>query len=119
MPELIVPPSTEEIIQRYDAKGEPFTEFNIGSELNAARSALESPSEPLSLGAWVEALAFNLTTGNHENPWNSYFGPMGSGSDAEGKRHYFPDIAGTPAVAVDHWTKRAKSLRHPFLKARY
>jgi Domain of unknown function (DUF4209) len=117
---LAVPASLEEIVQRYDAKEEPFTEFDIGGELNAARNALIGPSEPETCGAWAEGLAFALATGQHnENPWNSYFGPVGSGTDAAGKRVFFPDIAGTPAVTVDHWAARARSLKHPFLKARY
>jgi hypothetical protein len=116
---LTVPAALEEIVQRFDARAEPFTEFDIGAELNAARRALIDPSEPDNLGAWAEVLAFGLATGRHENPWNSYFGPMGSGTDGEGKTVYFPEIAGTPAVAVDHWVARARSLKHPFLKARY
>jgi lysyl-tRNA synthetase class 1 len=116
---LTVPVSLEEIVQRYDGKEGPFTEFDIGRELNAARSALIDPSEPEKLGAWAEVLAFALATGQHENPWNSYFGPMGSATDADDKTIYFPDIAGTPAVTVDHWAARARSLKHPFLKARY
>jgi lysyl-tRNA synthetase class 1 len=116
---LTVPASLEEIVQRYDAKGEPFTEFDVGGELKSARSALVDPPEPESLGAWAEVLAFALATGQHENPWDSYFGPMGSGTDGEGNKFYFPDVAGTPGVTVDHWAARARSLKHPFLKARY
>lgn len=119
MPALIVPTSLEEIVQRYDAKEEPFNEFTIGGELKTARGALVEPCDAENLGAWSEVLAFALTTGQHENPWNSYFAPMGSGTDAEGKKHYFPDIAGTPPDAVAHWAARARSLNHPFLKARY
>jgi len=116
---LTVPASLEEIVQRYDAKEEPFDEFPIGGELKTARGALINPSEPEHLGAWAEVLAFALATGQHENPWNTYFGPMGSGTDAEGNKFYFPDIAGTPSVTIDHWAARARSLKHPFLKARY
>jgi hypothetical protein len=116
---LIMPASFEEIVQRYDSKEEPFNEFAIGGELKTARGALVEPSDAENLGAWSEVLAFALATGRHENPWNSYFGPMGSGTDAEGNKHYFPDIAGTPPEAVDLWAARARSLKHPFLKARY
>jgi lysyl-tRNA synthetase class 1 len=116
---LTVPASLEEIVQRYDAKEEPFDEFSIGGELKTARGALVDPAEPEFFGAWAEVLAFSLATGEHENPWNSYFGPMGSGTDAGGNKFYFPDIAGTPALAVDHWAERARLLKHPFLKARY
>jgi lysyl-tRNA synthetase class 1 len=116
---LIVPASLEEIVERYDAKDEPFNEFTIGGELKTARGALVDPSDAENLGAWSEVLAFALATDQHENPWNSYFGPMASGTDAEGNKHYFPDIAGMPSEAIAHWTARARSLKHPFLKARY
>jgi hypothetical protein len=116
---LTMPASIEEIVRRYDAKKEPFNEFTIGGEVNAARSALVDPTEPESLGAWAEVLAFALATGQHEKPWNSYFGPMGSETYPDGKTIYFPDIAETPAVTVDHWAARARAVNHPFLKARY
>jgi hypothetical protein len=86
---LTVPASFEEIVQRYDAMEEPFNEFTIGGELKAARGALVDPSKPEHFGAWAEVLAFSLTTGQHENPWNSYFGPMASGIDAEGNKVSF------------------------------
>jgi Domain of unknown function (DUF4209) len=114
-----VPDPLEAIIQRYDAKELPFDEFAIGGELKEARGALVNPSESEHLGAWAEVLAFALATGQHENPWNSYFGPMGSGIDSEGNTFYFPDIVGTPSITVEHWASRARSLQHPFLKARY
>jgi hypothetical protein len=41
---LVVPASLEEVVQRYDDKEEPFTVFDIGRELNAARAALLDPS---------------------------------------------------------------------------
>ncbi|RXG96109.1 DUF4209 domain-containing protein [Bradyrhizobium sp. C-145] len=119
MPELIVPASMEELIKRYDAKEEPFGEFAISGELNAARMALIDPTEAEAAGAWAEVLAFALSAGGHENPWNSYFGPMGSSTDGDGKTLYFPDISGTPPATIDHWAARARSLKHPFLRARY
>jgi lysyl-tRNA synthetase class 1 len=116
---LILPASLEEIVQRYDARSEPFDEFAIGGELKTARGALVNPSDAENLGAWAEVLAFGLTTGQHENPWNSYYGPVGSAVDESGKKDYFPDITGTPPEAVVHWAARARTLKHPFLKARY
>ncbi|WP_354097957.1 DUF4209 domain-containing protein [Bradyrhizobium sp. S3.2.12] len=119
MPTLTVPALVEEIIQRYDAKDEPFNEFAITGEMRALSTVLVDPSESERAGIWAEYLAFDLTTGQHENPWNSYFGPMGSGTNDQGQRVYFPDIAGTAPITVDHWAERARSLNHPFLKARY
>ena len=44
---------------------------------------------------------------------------MASGTDNQGNVAYFPDIAGTPPFVIDHWVTRSRSLKHPFLKARY
>jgi lysyl-tRNA synthetase class 1 len=119
MSALAVPSFIEDIVQRFDANEEPFDEFTIGGELKTARGALIDPSEAENLGAWAEVLAFALATGQHENPWNNYFGPMGSGTNADGQIFYFPDITGTPPDVVTHWAARARSLKHPFLKSRY
>lgn len=54
MTALTAPALIEEIIQRYDAKVEPFTEFNVGGELNEARRALIDATELENLGAWSE-----------------------------------------------------------------
>jgi Domain of unknown function (DUF4209) len=119
MTTLTVPPSLDEIVRSYDIKEEPFTVHDISRDLIAARNVLVDPSEAEKFGSWAEALAFALATGRHENPWNCYFGPHGSATDADDNVYYSPDIAGTPAITVDHWAQRARSLTHPFLKARY
>ena len=96
---LSVPAVLEEIVQRYDAKEEPFDEFAIGGELNSARKALIDPSEAESVGAWAEVLAFALSADQHENPWNSYFGPMGSGKSTVGK--LAAEALGAPLIDID------------------
>jgi lysyl-tRNA synthetase class 1 len=117
---LTVPASLEKVVLDYDEREEPFDKYSVGRELNSARDALVDATDSENCGAWAEVLAFALETGAHnQNPWNSYFGPMGSGTDAAGNTVYFPEIAGTAAVTVEHWQARARSLNHPFLKARY
>jgi lysyl-tRNA synthetase class 1 len=118
--DLVIPPSIEEIIQRLEASAGPLQELTVSEELNRARQALKKPSKGENLGAWAEALAFALSTHRSDsNPWNTYFGPMATMVDAEGKTRYVPDVSGTPAEVLDHWVQRADSLKHPVLKARY
>jgi Domain of unknown function (DUF4209) len=112
-------PTTEAVLQRFDAMTDPFTEYDVSQELNAAWSTLAGATEPERLAAWSEVLAFALAPPPHENPWKSYFGPMGSGISNDGHKVYSPDIAGTPKQVVDHWSHRAGALSHPLLKARY
>lgn len=117
---LSPPPTIEDVIQRFDAMETPFTEHDVSRDLNAVRNSLQEPTEAENLGAWSETLAFALARGpNHENPWNTYFGPNSSGITQDGQTIYSPDIAGTPKEAVAHWSYRSRALSHPLLKARY
>ncbi len=116
---VIIPPSIEAIIQKFDATTTPYDEFDISREVGVARAALQTPTEEEQLGAWSEVLAFALSGRHGDSPWGTYFGPMGSGETADGNTVYFPSIKETPAEVVAHWSKRARTLKHPFLKARY
>jgi hypothetical protein len=115
----IPPAAIEEVVQRFDSTQTPFSEHDVSRALNAARNTLKEPTEAENLAAWSETLAFALTPPSHENPWNTYFGPMGSGTSKDGQTVYFPDVAGTPKDAVSHWSHRARTVLHPLLKARY
>jgi lysyl-tRNA synthetase class 1 len=120
MDDTLTPPTAiDEVVRRFDSTQTPFSEFDVSRELNAARNSLKEPTEAENLGAWSETLAFALTPPAHENPWNTYFGPMASGTSKDGQKTYFPDVAGTPKEAVGHWSHRARTLSHPLLKARY
>jgi lysyl-tRNA synthetase, class I len=116
---LKVPASIEDIIRRLDASKEPVDELTVSGHISTARNALTDPSEAEHNGAWAEALAFALRADVDRSPWNTYFGPMGSMSDNDGNTQFFPDIAGTPPIVVEHWIQRANSTRHPVLLARY
>jgi Domain of unknown function (DUF4209) len=119
-PNLVVPPTLETLIQEFDSAKNPFTEMDVQQALGAARSALQNPSDEESFGAWAEVLAFALIgSSTQPSPWRTFFGPMGSGTDKDGNTTYFPDIAGADANVVSHWISRAKTVKHPVLKARY
>ncbi|MBF0095574.1 MAG: hypothetical protein HQL34_13645, partial [Alphaproteobacteria bacterium] len=120
MPDLVVPPAIDAVILQFnDAKG-PYAEHDVKRELDKARSGLQNPTESENFGAWAEVLAFALVeTRSSNSPWGTYFGPMGSGTDRNGKTVYLPDIADADAQVVSQWAQRAKTLTHPVLNARY
>lgn len=116
----VVPASIEEVIAKFDAAEHVFDEDAVKQELIAARRSLVDPQEAENLGAWAEVLAFGLVgTRHHSSPWNTYFGPLASGQQADGSPFYSPDIGGTDSEVVAHWAQRARNLSHPVLKARY
>jgi hypothetical protein len=118
--ELIIPLAIESVIQRLDAAKTPFTELDVQQALGSARKSLRDPTEEANFGAWVEVLAFALVgSRERQSPWGTYYGPRGSGTTKDGKTVYFPDIAGADARVVAHWGRRAQSVTHPVLKARY
>ena len=117
---LIVPTDIEGVIKAFEGRDAPFVERDVQQALMKARGDLQHPTGAENLGAWAEILAFALVGSRPDtSPWRTYFGPMGSGTDKDGKTVYFPDIAGANVQVIAHWTDRAKTLAHRVLKARY
>ena len=116
----VIPPLIEEVIEKFDQVDAVFNERQVKQALVSARQSLVEPGQAENLGAWAEVLAFALVdTRRQPSPWNTYFGPLTSGTQENGTPFYSPDIAGTDAEVIDHWTQRARTLNHPVLKARY
>lgn len=119
-PVLKVPPDIEQIIKDFDRRGNCFDQHDVQQALSEGRKKLVDIDEEHKKGAWADILAFALTNSRSgENPWGTYFGPVGSGETADGKTVYFPDIDGADPQTVAQWTWRATDLKHPVLKARY
>jgi hypothetical protein len=117
---LVVPAAIEAVIQDFELTEVPFTISDIASKLEKERRTLQYLSDAEKLGAWAEVLAVALVdTSIHASPWGTFFGPMASGTNKDGKTVYFPDIAGVDSRVIAHWTGRAKTLNHQVLKARY
>ena len=72
-------------------------------------------------GVWCEMTPLYLATSfddRGENPWDSYFRPMMSMTNESGSSTYMPDIKNVTVEVVEHWATRARSLKHPVLRAR-
>lgn len=117
---LVIPPAIEEVIQSFEQAKTPFTVSDVQQALAKTREGLQNPTKAENFGTWAEVLAFTLIgSRTGANPWGTYFGPLGSGSDKDSKTVYLPDIAEANVDVVAHWTDRAKSTKHPILRARY
>lgn len=118
--DIVVPPAIERIIQTYDTKTSAFNELEVQQDVSKARQELGQLETAENVGAWAEVLAFGLVGARtHESPWNTFFAPIGILTRKDGTVQYSPDIAGTPPLVLVHWAERARSLKHPVLKARY
>lgn len=118
--ELSVPASIETVIANFDTQAATFDCTDVSSALGVARQALGTPSVAENRGAWAENLAFALAgSDHHEKPWDTWFGPMGSTTAADGSVRYFPDATEADANIVAHWKVRATSCKASVLVARY
>jgi hypothetical protein len=114
-----IPQPIDSVIRHYDESSVPFDVHDVSSALVAARQALVNPSAMESLWAWSEVLAFALADRfDSPSPWNTYFAPVSS-IERGGKIIYMPDVTEADPGFIAHWTRRARTLRHPVLKARY
>ncbi|RWQ64988.1 DUF4209 domain-containing protein [Mesorhizobium sp.] len=113
-----VPGTIEAVIAEFDRTEEPLDTHAIQAALSSARTRLE---DKIATGdAWADLVAFAVQAEQEDRPpWNTYFGPMGSGTDADGSDLYFPDIRQLTPDIVDHWEQRADAVSHPVMKARY
>jgi lysyl-tRNA synthetase class 1 len=119
-PDLVIPPAIDELVHEFDSKESNFNELDVQQALNNARASLVDSTEGENFGAGAEALAFTLiTNGTGGGPWGTYFVPVGSLTDRAGKVLYSPDIASADDQVIAHWIYRAKTVKHPVLKARY
>jgi hypothetical protein len=117
--ELVVPAAIAATLEAFDGRAGHCAEHEISSAIQAVRAPSGQVTEAENSGAWAELLAFSLTGGARENPWNTHFGPHSTQEDAAGKRHYTPDLEGVGPEFIAHWAERADAAGNPILKARY
>lgn len=114
-----VPKEIETIIEGFDSSEEKLTSHIVSAALGAARRNLANDTAAFR-NAWADSVAFALQRETESSgPWNTYFGAMGSGTNADGSDWYGPDVRELTAEVIDHWEQRAKALNHPVLRGRY
>ncbi|KQV45117.1 DUF4209 domain-containing protein [Massilia sp. Root335] len=91
------------------------------AELEALAPDVATLNEAERRGCIAEIVAhrFMPTTSADRGPWDAYFGPVSSGTDANGRDVHVPDARQIDAEVVEYWKTRAELTPHPMLRARY
>jgi len=120
---LTVVAAVEAIINAVDQAPAPLTLNAVRSQLAIERQAMQergaSAAEDASLWSDLVVYCVYPSFADDNNPWGSFFRPQSSGTLADGRTVYMPDITEAGVGALAHWSERARGLRHPVLKARY
>ncbi|MDW9906038.1 DUF4209 domain-containing protein [Sinorhizobium meliloti] len=113
-----IPETIERVIIDFDQQKAPFDAHQVQSALSGARAKLRDKTALSE--AWADLVPFCLQEEQEEHPpWSTYFGPMGSGRDANGNTTFFPDVRQLTPEILEHWEGRATTLNHPVLRGRY
>lgn len=108
-----------EIFSAIESIKEPFYEHDIGILIRKLRG--EEDASKLSMEWLAEYMAFDFYEDRSDDGsiWGTYFGPMWSGTNDEGKASESPSIKMVTPEMLNYWATRAKQAKHPILKARY
>ncbi len=104
--------------------GEFDQEIKSISERDVSK-AIQSIKDPnlseLPMQLIAEAMAFDFWENyrNQETGWGTYYGPMFVFSNAEGTATEWPSVRKVTEQIINYWIDRAKTAKHPVLRARY
>ncbi len=119
---LTVPAAMEAVLKEADDSATPLDEGALWSkQMKAAPDPQAStPEERLGAFAEIAAWRFMRPHGAESEPWGIYWGPLASGTLADGTTPFYrPDVAEVDEAILAHWMQRATSAKHPVIRARY
>lgn len=120
---IAIPSAIEAVVQCADLSSAVLDELSLGTDLIKVSSGPKAISDKERRGVFSEIAAWGFMRphGSVEKnePWGIYWRPLGSGTLADGKPFYSPNIAELDADILLHWVFRAENAKHPLIRARY
>ncbi len=106
------------VLGKFDQETNAISERDVSKAIQSVKD--QSLSEP-PMRLIAEAMAFDFWENyrNQETGWGTYYGPMFVFSNADGTTTEWPSIKKVTEQIINYWTDRAKTAKHPVLRARY
>jgi len=108
-----------ELLDKFDQETKPISEREVSKAICSIRDPKDLSEPPTQ---WVaEAMAFDF----HENyrdqttGWGTYYGPMFVRNNGDGTFTEWPSVKKVTEQIIQYWSDRAKTAKHPVLRARY
>lgn len=110
-----------EILNRYDASTEPFSEVQLADALRKATKLRRPATTEERQIMLAEEFAFAVTPNYPDagSGWGTYYGPLMTCQRKDGGTLEWPSIHELSEETVSYWKRRVEESRHPLLKARY
>ena len=108
-----------EVLGKFDQETKPISERDISKAIYSVRDPEDLSEPPMQ---WVaEAMAFDFYEGYHDQTtgWGTYYGPMFVLNNGDGTFTESPSVKKVTEQIIKYWTDRAKTAKHPVLRARY
>jgi len=108
-----------EVLGKFDQETKPISERDVSKSIYSVRDPEDLSEPPMQ---WVaEAMAFDFFEGYHDQTtgWGTYYGPMFVLNNGDGTATESPSIKRVTEQIIKYWTERAKTAKHPVLRARY
>lgn len=107
------------VLAGFDQKIEPLSESDVSKMIYSVKDQEDATEFPIQ---WVaEAIAFDFCEDyqNQATGWGTYYGPMYVSNKGDGTAIESPSIKKVTKEIIEYWTERAKTTKHPVLRARY
>jgi len=107
-----------EALGKFDQETKPISERDVSKAIQSVKDpTLSEPPMPLI----AEAMAFDFWENYRDQitGWGTYYGPMFVFSNGDGTATEWPSIKKVTEQIINYWTERAKTAKHPVLRARY
>jgi len=107
-----------DVLGKFDREIKTISERDVSKAIQSVRDPnLSEP--PMQLIA--EAMAFDFWENYRDQitGWETYYGPMFVFSNGGGTATEWPSVKKVTEQIINYWTDRAKTAKHPVLRARY
>ena len=107
-----------DVLGKFDQEIKTISERDVSKAIQSVRD-LNLSEPPMQLIA--EAMAFDFWESYRDQitGWGTYYGPMFVFSNGDGTATEWPSVKKVTEQIINYWTDRAKTAKHPVLRARY
>ena len=107
-----------DVLRKFDQEIKTISERDVSKAIQSVRD--QNLSEP-PMQLIAEAMAFDFWENYRDQTtgWGTYYGPMFVFSKGDGTATEWPSVKIVTEQIINYWTERARTTKHPVLRARY